>query len=692
MAFPSPRVSTASSPRGAASRRPSPTSRRPLAPGNHRLLPLLLLFAGLLGLVAGAPGLADEEPIRFFVSLDGDDAAPGTADRPFRTLERARDAARALRDARDVPAAARTIVVRPGRYARGGTFALDARDSGREGAPFRIVADPAGEVVLHGGLDLPAPSFLPVEDPAIRARLPDDEARDAVRVVDLKALGVEALSSIESRGFGRPIRPAPAELFAGGRPLTLARWPNAGYVTTGEVLDPGSRPRHDEKPDRPPRFLYDGTRPERWRTAEDPWAYGYWFYDWSDESLPVAAIDPATKEIRLGGPHRYGVAKGKPYFVENLLEELDQPGEYYVDRTSLRLYVRLPTDVSPPFVLTRLGSPLAHLTDAKHVVLSGFVLETTRGDAVVLDDCEDVRIEKCTIRNGGARAVVIQGGSANAVAACTIHGMGEGGILLEGGDRLRLEPSGHEVCDCEIYDFSRRTATYRPGVRMDGCGHTVHYNHFHHAPHSAVIFGGNDHRIAKNEFDHLLTRTGDGGAVYCGRDWTLAGTVIEGNHFHDLYGIGKWENAVYLDDQASGIVVQGNLIERAHLGLLIGGGRNNVIRNNRLVDCKAAMRFGARGLGWAAGSRPLLEERLAAVPYREEPWRSRFPWLLTLLEEEPMAPWHNVIRGNVLVRSGRIDAHLAKEVREHGIVEGNVHREEEPAEAVPFLPQPVGPR
>ena len=207
-----------------------------------------------------------------------------------------------------------------------------------------------------------------------------------------------------------------------------------------------------------------------------------------------------------------------------------------------------------------------------------------------------------------------------------------------------------------------------------------------------MLFGGNDHLIEKNEIDHVLTRTGDGGAVYCGRDWTLAGTVIRDNHFHDLQGIGKWENAVYVDDQASGITIRGNLIERCHLGMLMGGGRRNVIEENVFVDCKTALRFGARGLGWAKHLRPTLEERLAAVPYREEPWRSRFPWLSTLLEDEPMAPRHNVIVQNVLVRSGPIDAHLAKEVSEHGTVADNRDLPALPADLSRARWTDVGPR
>ena len=62
--------------------------------------------------------------------------------------------------------------------------------------------------------------------------------------VDLKALGITDFGQMRSRGFGRPLTPAHCELFFGGRPMTLARWPNegewehiAGYPDAGAAKD-----------------------------------------------------------------------------------------------------------------------------------------------------------------------------------------------------------------------------------------------------------------------------------------------------------------------------------------------------------------------------------------------------------------------------------------------------------------------
>ena len=60
----------------------------------------------------------------FTVAPDGQDTNPGTAERPFATLEAARDAAR---NAADGP---HRIVVMPGEYFLGSPLVLDWRDNG----------------------------------------------------------------------------------------------------------------------------------------------------------------------------------------------------------------------------------------------------------------------------------------------------------------------------------------------------------------------------------------------------------------------------------------------------------------------------------------------------------------------------------------------------------------------------------
>jgi hypothetical protein len=641
----------------------------------HLICLHLLLLLLLLPILLPSPVLRGQTV--FHVARDGNDSSPGTEPLPFASLPGARDAVRRLKAEGRFPTGGVTVLIHEGRYRLTNSFRLDSRDSGTQNAIVRYAAAAGEDVVLHGGVEIPPGSFDKVQDKAILERIIDKAARKNIVSVHLKKSGLcDSFAAILPRGFPHPVRPAPEELFFNGKPMTLARWPNDGFTKTGRVIDGGSVPRDDEKPDRPARFLFEGERPALWTDAPDAWLFGYWKFDWADETIAVAKIDGEKGEILLAGPHQYGVFEGKPFFAENLLEEIDRPGEYYLDRETglLTFYPPAPIE-GAAIVLSRLADPLILCDNASYVVFGGLILETSRGSAMHINGGEQIFVTGCTIKNLGARAILINGGKAHTVAENTICRTGEGGITLNGGDRRILEPGRHAVVDNNIFDFSRRTTTYRPAVGISGCGHRVAHNRMHHAPHSAIIFSGNDHLIEYNEIFDVLTRTGDGGAVYCGRDWSIRGTVIRCNLFHDIRGIGKWENAVYLDDQASGITVTDNLFVRCHWGMLVGGGRDNRIENNLFVDCRLALHFDARGLGWAAGTRPVLEERLAAVPFATLPWSERYPRLVDILRDAPMTPKGNVIRNNTLLRSGKIDQDMAKEVKEYGTVEGNVERE-----------------
>ncbi|MCK4874109.1 MAG: right-handed parallel beta-helix repeat-containing protein [Phycisphaerales bacterium] len=624
-------------------------------------------------LVACSPVLGATEALELFVAPDGDDSNPGTMPEPLATLTAARDAVRAVKNDQGLPDGGVTVCLRAGSYRLTESFTLTNVDSGMDDAPVTYRAHGDEAVTLLGGICLDPGLFLPLTDAAIRRRIIDESARDRVLHIDLRALGIDSLDPVQPRGMMHPVRPAPIELFVDGQPMTLARWPNVGEVRTGKVIDAGSRPRHNEKPDRPARFQYRDDRHALWTDADDAWLVGYWQFDWADESIPIESIDADNHTITLATPHHYGVAEGKPYYVENLLEEIDEAGEYYVDRSTGMLYFFPPSPLDGTrIIISLLTEPVIVMDDVSHVTLSDLTIEAARGDAVRVRGGAGNTIVHCVLRNLGNRAVVVEGGTEHRVMACNIHQTGEGGIVLAGGDRPSLTPARHAALDNHIHDFSRRCRTYRPAVHISGVGQRVAHNHMHDAPHSAIIFSGNDHLIEYNDIHDVLRKTGDGGAVYTGRDWSMCGTVIQYNFFHDLHGVELWENAVYIDDQSGGVTIRGNIFADCHWGMLLGGGRDIVVENNIFTDCKLAVHFDARGLGWASGALGLLKERLEAMPYMDEPWASRYPRLVSLLDDDPMTPKGNILRRNILHRSGSIHDELAGSVVKYSVIENNL--------------------
>jgi len=105
-----------------------------------KMLSTMVWIAGWLLVTAGCAGTGE-----FYVAPDGNDDNAGTKAKPFATLERARDAVRAAREA-GAEVAVATVWLRSGNYFLSETFRLDDRDSGMT---FRAAA--GEEPVVYGG-------------------------------------------------------------------------------------------------------------------------------------------------------------------------------------------------------------------------------------------------------------------------------------------------------------------------------------------------------------------------------------------------------------------------------------------------------------------------------------------------------------------------------------------------------------
>lgn len=581
----------------------------------------------------------------FFVASDGRDTASGDQTHPFATIERARQAVRELAPEERRADGGVTVWIEPGRYELDQPIRFDAGDSGVTSAPIVYRARRRGTVRISGGRQITG--WHAVTDAKVFDRV-DAALRDHLLAAELTALGIEDLGKVTVLG-------QQMELFFGDRPMTLARWPNEGFVKIARVVGKTPHAIHGNQGTKEGDFVYEGDRPARWVREPEGWLHGYWFWDWSDSYERIASIDPAERLLHLAAPyHGYGYRKGQRYYALNLLSELDRPGEYYVDRKSGTLYFWPPSPIDGAEAVVSLAPHLLRFKGTSHIVLRDLIFEASRSTAISVQEDEGLRIVGCTLRNLGTNAVSISGGRDHAVVACDIYQTGAGGVSLSGGDRRTLTSAGHRAENNDIHHFARLKRTYAPALSLSGVGCLVRHNRLHDAPHTALLFSGNDHVIELTEIHDVCRETGDVGAIYTGRDWTARGHLVRHNYFHHIRGPGLYgAMAVYLDDAASGITVQGNIFFRAGRAAFIGGGRDNLVDGNLFVDCHPAVHVDARGIGWMRSTvQTTLPERLAAVPYQESPWKERYPQLLTLLDDEPGVPKGNRVRRNV-VRGGQ---------------------------------------
>ena len=609
-------------------------------------------------------GFQTAHGVDFHVAPGGDDTHPGTEGEPFATLERARDAVRKLKQAEPL-AEPVTVFVRSGNYRVTESLVLDGRDSGTPTAPVTWQATGNEGVRLSGGPTLSPDAFQPVTDEVVLQRL-DASARGKVLQIDLRTVGIQGQGSYPEAFRGAPAVP---ELFFNDQRSTLARWPNEGWATIAKIIDSGAVPRTGDKSNRPGVFVYDGERPARWNVDAGVWLRGYWCFDWYEETIRVKAIDREQRQITLARPTLYGLRQGNPsprrYCALNLLEELDRPGEFYIDHVAGRLYLWPPSKMAGArIVLSTLNAPLVVLRDAADIGFRGFLVEAGLGDGIEVRGGRGIRIDSCEVSNMRKLGISIAGGSGHSIVGCNIHDTGTGGVSLVGGDRRMLTPAGHQALDNHIWRFSQHQLTYASGITLGGVGNRAAHNRIYDAPHMAVSIQGNDHVFELNVIHDVCTASDDAGALYKGRNPSCRGNIIRHNFWRDVGSpMGHGTAAVYFDDGDGGDMVFGNIFLRCgHPGrgsfgtVFSHGGHDNVAENNIFIDCQRALGSAPwNDQRWKqavdGGAGCLWHERLLEeVDITKPPYTTRYPELVGFMKPQAGQVRVNRAKNNVLVR------------------------------------------
>ena len=651
---------------------------------------VILLFTGQEALYSQVSTPAKRQ---FYVSPAGNDKNPGTMDQPLASLTGARDKIKALKNKSGT-----IVYFRGGSYAFSETCTFGQEDAGTISEPvtYRNYKDEA--VFFTGGRTLNVVQFQPVKDKKILDRLPL-ESINKVQVIDLKAAGIISFGKLTQHGFGIPVQPAPLELFFNKKPVERAKWPNTGMVDIGDVTDEGSNFRKGDTTRRGAIFKYDFERAGRWKDLSNIWIAGLFSNAWSDDNLQIESIDFQHKTIKLKQPHLYGVKSTatdkhhvRGYYVYNLLEEIDLPGEWYLDESAAKLYFWPPASLSNATVeVSLLSKPFISLRNTAGIRFEGLSFECARGMGIFLNNTSNCTISNCVFKNLGTVAVStgaeLNGGkllsnldgspkrqdtnfytgSNNLIENCTIYQTGTGGVILSGGDRNKLLPANNKVSNCEFYNFSRINKTYSPAVDINGVGNIVSNCFIHDAPHEALSFLGNNHLIERNHFKQVCTETHDMGAVYTGRDPSCRGTKIINNFFEDIRSsTGGSVCSIYMDDGSGGTIINGNVFYKAATAgkykfgaIFVHGGRDNVFSNNVFIECELA--FGNspwNNKKWANFVKsPLLRKSLYKdVNINSEIYKKAYPDLAQLADTSAGRPRVNSSDHSLFYGTGKFSS------------------------------------
>jgi parallel beta-helix repeat protein len=487
---------------------------------------------------------------------------------PIRTLIEARDAARAERRAgREGPI---TITIQEGTYSLPETLVLTSQDS-----------DTTWEAA-HG------------ERPIITGS----------RVISGWTKGSHGVWSAAAPG------PYFRQLFVNGMRAIRARTPNYGFFRMDGAISPT----------KPFELHYRATDiGEGMSTKTNVEVIA--LLSWSDFRLPIISVNPANHVATLGqGIEKVMNEPDARYFLENSLQFLDSPGEWYLDRTKKTVsYMPRPNEdmqratVEAPR-LERLvaleGNPNSPGTLVRNLTFRGltFVHADWTMDANGYVDVQaaiaapsaieaagtvNLKIEHCTIAHSGGYGIWFGRGSKhNQILANEIYDMGAGGVKIgETVDRRPDEEKNYDtlIADNQIHDLG---SVYASGVGIwvlqSGRNQIIH-NHVHDSFYTAISvgwtwgYGGNPsthnliaynniHDIGKGEMSDI-------GAIY-----TLGeqpGTIIQNNLIHGIttFIYGGW--GIYMDEGSSDILIEDNIVyDCKSAGFHQHYGRNNILSNN----------------------------------------------------------------------------------------------------------------
>ena len=513
--------------------------------------------------------------LTFYVATNGADTAEGSLEKPFATLERARDAIRSVRRTGGVPAGGATVFVRGGRYEFARTFVLAAEDGGTEQAPVVYRAYGHERPVLTG--DRRIGGFVPHKGQIVKADL-----------------GAQGLRNVYSR-----------QLFFNGERQHIARYPNfdpanphgGGFAYVAGALIRMSKALTNET-----RRVVT-CKPEdcrRWAKPREGEVFIYPRYNWRSCLVPIASADWDKRQITLtsdvwsGATHT--IRAGDRYYVRNLFEELDAPGEWYLDRATRTLYFWPPAPLADAEVSVAALKDLVQIgPGSAWITLRGFDIRRCEGNGVTVSESTNCLVAANRVHGiGGGAAIRIEGGRNCSVRGNDVWDTCHQGVVVEGGDAETLTPGGHVVDNNYIHHIGTLNG-HAAGIMLRGVGLRVSHNLIHDTTRSGIYGGGNDCVIEYNRIRHTNLETEDTGGYYNGGGWHIRGQVIRFNYIHDALGYGRhpdgtwgWPHSaccIYLDDDHSGTTVYGNILARSATGgVFVHGGRDNRIENNILVE------------------------------------------------------------------------------------------------------------
>jgi hypothetical protein len=361
---------------------------------------------------------------QIFVSQDGSDTAAGTREAPFATIERAMQAVRDLELPTAEPGEV-TVLLSGGTHTLLQPLHFGPEDSGTEACPVVYRSYPGERAVISGGKAISGSWSRVPGKPFYQIQIP--EARDGGWVFN--------------------------SLYVNGVSRTRARTPNWDEkVFRAEGRAPGGDPRQS--------FTYcAGDIDPTWTNLTD--IDLVLLCSWTPTIHRVESVDADRRVVTFHSSHSRTVDAWEThfrYYVANVYEALDSPGEWYLNRTTgLLSYYPLPgediaaAEVVAPVLKSRLVECVGDVAGRQFIGnlhFRGLTFAYVDGDldryngvyrqghmfldaAIYMEGVRDSSITNCEIAHVGEYALEMTHGCRNnRVQQCHIWDAGAGAMQI----------------------------------------------------------------------------------------------------------------------------------------------------------------------------------------------------------------------------------------------------------------------
>jgi len=534
----------------------------------------------------------------YFVSVDGSDSNDGSIDAPFASIKRAKEKVREIIDAGLYPEEGITVYLRGGEYKISETISFDSMDSGRENAPVKYTSYNNEDVRLTGGITIPYEKFKPVSDDV---PILSTAAKKKVLEVNLKDLGIEDYGELSRRGYLIAAGTTPqCELYVDNERMQLSRWPNEEWVGTTGIIRSGARSQQGVLEGA--EFSIDYNQPTKWKYSKDIYTAGVLGENYFYGYFPVEKIEQGKVTLKEGALKDYY----SKHFIryENVLEETDAPGEYYIDRDTGMMYY-YPVDgfsKDSDIKLSVLDENMFSFNGTENIEISNILMDSMRKNAISATGVKNFTLKNCEIAGVGGSAVNLKGTDC-LISSNYIHDTGSTAVSVSGGGYSTLEKSGIVVENNHIRKPAQLERSYNTAITLgyQSVGTVVRNNEIHDTPHTAIIIYGPEHIIEYNNIYDVVKEYHDMDAIYLNVNsypWER-GVTVRQNFIHDFGRQVFTEeqmnvSGIRTDNRGNGLIVRENLFynigkaQTNQVRSVCAEGIENVIENNIFLDVSEA--------------------------------------------------------------------------------------------------------